>query len=173
MPASRMPLVHMALGCAAAMWLLAGAARADGPPGECEVPGLDRAARLACLSRALAALDAEMTAALEDARFEAKVADAMVGAEEAGARLAEAQRAWVAYRDAECALTGSLTLPREDRTLRALSCRIALTERRRDELRALRAAVTRDDCGCTARHQNLLRHRLRRTEPPPETPGDP
>ena len=52
-----------------------------------------------------------------------------------------------------------------------IACRLDLTLLRAAELQVLRVSAGDDDCGCTARHQELLRNRLRRAEQAVESGG--
>jgi hypothetical protein len=59
----------------------------------------------------------------------------------------------------------------ENQEMEEIAYRLDLTLLRASELQVLRVSTGDDDCSCTARHQELLRNRLRRAEQAAES-GD-
>jgi uncharacterized protein YecT (DUF1311 family) len=148
----------------ALLLLLAGLAHPAAAESPCEDADLSGAERLACLTGALAEAEAEMDKALVDARLETKVLDAMTQQDNAQPHLSEAQESWLTYREAHCGLQSLLSRPVEDQEMAEIACRLDLTRLRASELQVLRVSAGDDDCGCTLRHQELMRNRLRRAE---------
>jgi uncharacterized protein YecT (DUF1311 family) len=155
----------------ALLLLLVGIAYPGAAQTECADPDLTDAGRLACLSDALDQAEAEMDKALADARLETKVLDVLIRQDDAQPHLSEAQQSWLTYRQAHCGLQGLLSRPVENQEIEEIACRLDLTRLRTSELQVLRVSASDDDCGCTLRHQRLLRSRLRRAEQAAES-GD-
>jgi uncharacterized protein YecT (DUF1311 family) len=94
----------------------------------------DRALR-SCLEDLLDTAEDALDDAEAAARAEAAEIDLdMPGVANATTQLAQAQTAWIAYRDAECARRAGLLLIGEDADTVSLDCRIALTRARTQEL---------------------------------------
>lgn len=155
----------------ALLLLLVGIAHPGSAQSACEDPGLSGADRLMCLTDALARAEAEMDKALADARLETKVLDVLSQQDDAQPHLSEAQQSWLTYRQAHCGLQSLLSRPVEDQEIEEIACRLDLTRLRASELQVLRVSAGDDDCRCTARHQELIRSRLRRSGQAAETDG--
>ena len=161
---------HCSIGGALRLFL-AGLAHPVAAQSACEDASLSGPERLTCLTDALAQAEAEMDKALSDARLETKVLDVLSQQNDAQPHLSEAQESWLTYRQAHCGLQSLLSRPVENQEMEEIACRLDLTLLRASELQVLRVSAGDDDCGCTARHQELLRNRLRRAEQAVESGG--
>lgn len=123
---------------ALAFCTLSGAAMAQAP--NCEAPG-DQAEAMACAEQAYAENDAALNKAYRAAMAKMKTLDSELPAEMQGAAasLKNAQRAWIAYRDAACETEGYKFAGGTLETLVVASCLAYLTEERTKHLNDLLA----------------------------------
>ncbi|WP_173934963.1 lysozyme inhibitor LprI family protein [Chelativorans sp. Marseille-P2723] len=98
----------------------------------------DTATMLACINRDLSVADDQLNALygalLGKVRHWDRADDAEVGFE---IRLRQSQRAWVSFRDAECAFRGSVMEGGSAQPLIENGCRVALTKERNVHLKEL------------------------------------
>ncbi|WP_339113139.1 lysozyme inhibitor LprI family protein [Thioclava sp. GXIMD2076] len=102
---------------------------------DCDAPGT-QAEMTACAGQDYATADAELNAAYAEARTRAHER----GAVQAGALL-QAQRAWIAYRDAACIAEGLEYDGGSMQPMAVAMCKTELTKRRSEDLRRLYNAM--------------------------------
>ncbi|MFI5315191.1 MAG: META domain-containing protein [Myxococcota bacterium] len=121
--------------------LAAGSARAKTPLEACYAASRDRLAVSACLERRVAESESALASALSAAERRMLELDAVSSGARAGAALAASQKAFIAYREANCAFAGAQLASGTGAGDVTRDCEIRMTDVRTRELGARAASA--------------------------------
>lgn len=133
-----MPCRPAALTLAASLFMAMTALPASTQSADCNT-ALTQNAMTRCAEQAWMAADGDLNAAYREARDAMRRIDARLDGPDKGAEtsLREAQRAWIAFRDATCAAEGWAMKGGSAEPMLVYFCRARVTEARAAELRAM------------------------------------